>query len=115
MTYSSTIAANRQRYTTRQQNSTRLAAGEAALGPISNTIILIVMACFLGLLYLTQVTRTNTLSYQLNDLKTKESSLKTERNDLEISAARLQSLERARTSQAANSLANVAPSGTVRN
>lgn len=114
MTYSSTIAANRQRYTARQQNSTRIAAQERALGPVSNTILLIVMACFLGLLYLTQVTKTNTLSYQLNDLKTQESALKTERNDLEVAAARLQSLERARSSQVNAGLVSVSPSGTVR-
>lgn len=114
MTYSSTIAANRQRYTARQQNSTRIAAGERALGPVSHTILLIVMACFLGLLYLTQVTKTNTLSYQLNDLKTQESALKTERNDLEVAAARLQSLERARNSQVTAGLVSVSPAGTVR-
>ncbi len=114
MTYSSTLAANRQRFATRQQNSTRITVREQTLGPVSNTILVIVMACFLGLLYLTQVTKTNTLSYQLNDLKTQESSLKTERNDLEVSAARLQSLERARNSQVAAGLAAVTPSGTVR-
>lgn len=115
MTYSSTLAVNRQRFSTRQQNSTRLSAGEKTLGPVSNTIMLIVMACLLGLLYLTQVTKTNTLSYQLNDLKTQENTLKNERNDLEVSAARLQSLERARTAKANESLVSVSPSGTVRN
>ncbi len=114
MTYSSTLAASRQRFATRQQNSTRINVREQSLGPVSNTILLIVMACFLGLLYLTQVTKTNTLSYQLNDLKTEESSLKSERNDLEVAAARLQSLERARTSKVAADLASVSPSGTVR-
>lgn len=115
MTYSSTLAANRQRFAARQQNSTRVTTMDRSLGPVSNTILLIVMACFLGLLYLTQVTKTNTLSYQLNDLKKQENSLKTERNDLEIAAARLQSLERARTSKANENLVSVSPSGTVRN
>ena len=115
MTYSSTLAEGRQRYSARQQNSTRASAGERTLGPVSNTIMLIVMACLLGLLYLTQVTKTNTLSYQLNDLKTQEGSLKTERNDLGVSAARLQSLERVRTAKANESLVSVSPSGTVRN
>lgn len=114
MTYSSTLAANRQRFATRQQNSTRAIATTTKLGPVSNTILLIIMACFLGLLYLTQVTKTNTLSYQLNDLKTQESQLKTERNDLEVSAARLQALDRVRSSQVAAGLVSVSPSGTVR-
>lgn len=72
------------------------------------------MACFLGLLYLTQVTKTNTLSYQLNDLKNQESQLKTERNDLEVSAARMQALDRVRSSQVTAGLVSVNPSGTVR-
>ena len=114
MTYSSTLAVNRQRFATRQQNSTRAVATTTKLGPVSNTILLIIMACFLGLLYLTQVTKTNTLSYQLNDLKTQETQLKTERNDLEVSAARLQALDRARNSQVAAGLVSVTPSGTVR-
>ena len=40
-----------------------------AFGPISNSIILIVLACLLGLLYLTQVTKTNTYGYQINGLQ----------------------------------------------
>ena len=84
------------------------------LGPVSNTILLIVMACFLGLLYLTQVTKTNSLSYQLNDLKAEETHLKTERNDLEVSAARLQALDKIRSSKVTSGLVSVSPSGTVR-
>lgn len=72
------------------------------------------MACFLGLLYLTQVTKTNTLSYQLNDLKTQESQLKKDRDDLEVSAARLQALDRIRTSKVTAGLVSVNPSGTIR-
>jgi cell division protein FtsL len=114
MTYSSTIAANRQRFSAKQQNRTRLSVNEKALGPVSNTILVIIMACFLGLLYLTQVTKTNALSYQIDDLKTAEASLKTERNELEVASARLQSLERVRDSEVAKQLVSVTPSDTVR-
>jgi cell division protein FtsL len=114
MTYSSTIAANRQRFSAKQQNRTRLSVNEKALGPVSNTILVIIMACFLGLLYLTQVTKTNALSYQIDDLKTTEASLKTERNELEVASARLQSLERVRDSEVAKQLVSVTPSDTVR-
>lgn len=116
MTYSSSLAASRQRYGARQQNTTRHAvANERTLGPVSNTIMLIVLACLLGLLYLTQVTKTNALSYKINDLKTQQSQLKNEQDDLAVSAARLQSLERVKNSETAKSLVSLTASSTVQN
>jgi hypothetical protein len=116
MTYSSSLAASRQRYGARQQNITRYTvAGERTLGPISNTIMLIVLACVLGLLYLTQVTKTNALSYKINDLKTQQSQLKDEQDDLSVSAARLQSLERVKNSETAKNLVSLTASSTVQN
>jgi hypothetical protein len=83
------------------------------LGPISNTIILIVLVCTLGLLYLTQVTKTNAYGYQINGLQEKQAQLKSEHDNLELASARLQSLNRVQHSQVATSLVAVAPSGTV--
>jgi len=66
MTYSSSVAASRRGYVRRNQNSVSFAASARTLGPISNTIILIVLACLVGLLYLTQVTKTNGYGYTIN-------------------------------------------------
>lgn len=115
MTYSSSLAMGRQRFAAGQQNTTRHNANERTLGPVSNTIMLIVLACLLGLLYLTQVTKTNALSYQINDLKTKQTLLKNENNDLAVSSARLQSLERVKNSDVANNLVSLTSSSTVQN
>jgi cell division protein FtsL len=115
MTYSSSLAMSRQRYGAGQQNTTRHTANEKTLGPVSNTIMLIVLACFLGLLYLTQVTKTNALSYKINDLKQQQTQLKDEHADLEVSAARLQSLERVKNSDAAKNLVSLSSSSTVQN
>lgn len=116
MTYSSSLAMSRQRYGAGQQNTTRHTASNArTLGPVSNTIMLIVLACLLGLLYLTQVTKTNALSYKINDLKTQQTQLKSEHADLEVSAARLQSLERVKNSDAAKNLVSLSSSSTVQN
>ncbi len=115
MTYSSSLAMGRQRYSARQQNTARVDTKARTIGPISNTIMLIVLACILGLLYLTQVTKTNALSYKINDLKTEASQLKTEHDDLTISAARLQSLERVKNSDTAKNLVSLNSSGTVKN
>src|SRR3954468_22828559 len=116
MTYSSSLAVNRNRFSGRNQNSVSFQGTQArVLGPISNTIVLIVLACLLGLLYLTQVTKTNAFGYQINSLQQKQSQLKSEHDDLEVSSARLQSLKRVQDSQAAKNLVSVAPSATVQN
>lgn len=123
MTYSSSLSMSRNqrlaspgRFTNRGQNAVDFRAGnKVRLGPISNTVMLIVMACLLGLLYLTQVTKTNAYGYQINALNEQQSALRSEHDDLEIAAARLQSLDRVRASAQATALAPVSPSGTVQN
>lgn len=115
MTYSSSLAVNRTRFAGRNQNSVSFRAQTRTLGPVSNTIVLIVLACLLGLLYLTQVTKTNAYGYQINSLQEKQAQLKTEHDELEVASARLQSLSRVQNSTVAKSLVSVAPSATVKN
>lgn len=130
MTYSSSLAASRQRFSPsaagqsrgngakpwgRGQNTTSFAATEQAIGPVSNTIMLIILACLLGLLYLTQVTKTNAFSYKISDLKDKQTSLQAEHDQLVIDSARLQSLERVKNSETANKLVQATPVATIQN
>ncbi len=113
MTYSSLLAANRGRFMARNQNTTSFRGSENALGPVSNTIMLIVLACLLGLLYLTQVTKTNAYSYRINELQKRHEQLQSEHTELEVASARLQALERVKNSEQAKSLAAIVPSGTI--
>lgn len=115
MTYSSSLAVGRQRFARRNQNATSFQSGERALGPISNAVILIVLACLLGLLYLTQVTKTNSFSYGINALNEKQKELQEEHNDLEVASARLQALDRIKNSEVAKQLISVAPAATLTN
>jgi hypothetical protein len=116
MTYSSSLSMSRsQRFAGRNQNVVDFRVRTKRLGPISNTVVLIVLACLLGLLYLTQVTKTNAYGYQINTLTEEQAALKSEHDDLEVASARLQSLDRVRSSAQATALAPVAPSGTVQN
>lgn len=115
MTYSSTLAMNRQRFGQRNQNTTSFNKKARTIGPVSNTIILIVLACILGLLYLTQVTKTNAYGYRISELQTQQTDLQEQHDDLEVAAARLQALERVQNSEVAKGLVSVAPSGTVQN
>ena len=116
MTYSSSLAMNRSsRFTPRHQNAVSFRATTRTLGPVSNTIVLIVLACLLGLLYLTQVTKTNAFGYQINGLQQQQARLASQHNDLEVASARLQSLDRAQNSAEAKGMVSVAPSDTLQN
>jgi hypothetical protein len=115
MTYSSSLAMSRGRYAGRNQNTTSFRVTEHTLGPISNSIILIVLACLLGLLYLTQVTKTNAYGYTINALNKQQTSLQQQHDQLQVASARLQALERVKNSAAAKNLVSVAPSATVQN
>ena len=114
MTYSSTLALGRQRYTRRNQNSVTFASETTKLGPISNAVVLIILSCLLGLVYLTQVTKTNTYSYQIRNLQNEQSSLKIQRDELEVASARLQALDTIKASSQAQALVSVAPTATIR-
>ena len=105
---------SRQRFAARNKNTTSFRDRETKLGPISNTILLIILACLLGLMYLSQITKTNAYSYQINELQAKAETLQNEQAELEIASARLQSLERVKNSEQAKSLVSVAPSATLR-
>lgn len=115
MTYSSAVAMGRQQNLSRGHNSVSFKVADTRLGPISNTIVLIVLACLLGLLYLTQVTKTNAYGYSINALSTEQSKLRQQHEDLSVASARLQSLDRVASSQQAASMAPATPSGSVAN
>lgn len=99
----------------RNQNTTRFRSNERTLGPISNTIMLIILACLLGLLYLTQVTKTNAYGYKINDLQQQQTQLQDENAELQVSAARLQALDRVKNSEVAKNMVSIAPSATIQN
>lgn len=121
MTYSNTLALGRQQMAVRTpasgamrgQNSVSFRVTDKRLGPVSNTIVLIVLACLLGLLYLTQVTKTNAYGYKINSLQQQQSKLQQQHEDLSVASAREQSLDRVGSSATAQAMAPVTPSGSV--
>lgn len=116
MTYSSSLSVSRKRYASRHQNAVSFTEQARSIGPVSNTILLVVLSCLLGLLYLTQITKTNSLGYQIDGpsgLQERYSQLQKDHANLELSAARLQSLDRVANSQQAKSLVSTAPSATI--
>jgi hypothetical protein len=115
MTYSSSVSMSRRQYVRRNQNAVAFQEQVRVLGPVSNTIILIVLACLIGLLYLTQVTKTNSYGYKINNLQHEQSQLKEDKANLEVAAARLQSLDGVKNSQVAKNLVPVSPTGSIQN
>src|SRR3990167_9280555 len=113
MTYSNSIAVNRRPHVRRNQNSVAYTAAAKSLGPVSNSIILLALLCLIGLLYLTQVTKTNSYWYTINSLQEQQSVLRDQKTDLEISAARWQSLDRVSNSSVAKTMVPATPIGTL--
>lgn len=87
----------------RNQNTVKFQTG-VKLGPVSHTIIIAIMLATLGLIYLTQITKTSTYGYQINELSTKQEQLLSEKQDLEVESARMQALERVQQSSVAKAM-----------
>ncbi len=113
MTYSSTLAVGRSRAMGRNKNVTSHLRQARTIGPVSNTIILVVLACLLGLLYLSQITKTNAYGFHIDDLQSRHSSLQAEHAELELNAARLQSVDRIKDSGVAQGLVSTQPQAVV--
>ena len=114
MTYSSSLALSRSQFQGRNRNSVSFRTRTRTLGPISNTIILIVLACLLGLFYLAQVTKTNAYGFSVNSLQQQQSQLKNEYANLEVSSAQLQSVSRVEQSSVAKAMVPLTPASTAR-
>lgn len=115
MTYGKNVSISRASAYQRNRNVVTMGASRAGLGPVSNVIVLILVMCLLGLMYLTQVTKTNALGYRISDLTTKQTSLKEEYASLEVESTRLQSLERVKTSSVAAAMPDSKPTAFASN
>ena len=114
MTYSSTLSMGRKKFATRHKNTINWSEQTKTIGPVSNTVILVVLSCLIGLLYLTQVTKTNASGYKVDNFEKQYTQLQKEHDELHLSAARLQSLDRVANSKPAKDLVSVAPTATIR-
>ena len=124
MTYATSLALGRQQAFTpsrpsrnfagRNQNAVTFRTKRRKLGPVSNTVVLIVLALLLGMVYLAQITKTNAFGYRISSLQAQQSQLKEENDNLVVASARLQAVDRVQNSDQAKNLVSVVPSGTVR-
>ena len=75
----------------RNQNITRNRL-EFQTGPITAGVMLLALVILLSLLYLNQVTKTSLYNYKISNLQNTQSKLETEKQNLQIEAARAQSI-----------------------
>jgi hypothetical protein len=76
----------------RNQNTVRHQIAAASLGPVAQMVIIAVLLATLGLVYLTQITKTSTYGYRLQSLQTQQDQLTQQNQLLQVQAAQLQSL-----------------------
>lgn len=113
MTYGKSISLNRTSAYQRNRNVISMSTSKRGMGPISSIIILVLVLCLLGLMYLTQVTKTNALGYKLSELNIKESQLKEEYASLEVESTKLQNLDRVKSSSVASSMVDTKPTAFI--
>lgn len=106
MTYHTAVMAQ-QRTLRRNRNSIKHQQLRKGLGPIANIVLIVIMITTLGMIYLTQITKSTSYSYQLDELKSRKTQLANQNKDLLFESTRLQALERIRTSSVAKSLEDV--------
>ncbi len=99
----------------RNQNTVGFKTSAAKLGPVTHTVLVALMIAVLGLIYLTQITKTSTYGYELSDLEAKRSELVSQKENLEVENARLQAMERVEESNVAKNMAEPSSAEYVRN
>ncbi len=105
MTYQPTTYYNsrRQQNWSRNQNTARFSSA-VKLGPVAHTVLVVLMVTVLGLIYLTQATRTTSYDYQSQAVESQIAELSTKKSDLEVENARLTSLNNVKNSNVAKAM-----------
>jgi len=96
----------------RNQNTARFTSN-VKLGPVTHTVLVALMITVLGLIYLTQATRTTGYDYKAQEIDQKIAELSTKQSDLEIENARLTALETVKNSSVAKSMEKPASTNYV--
>ena len=99
----------RQQNWSRNQNTTRFQSA-VKLGPVAHTILVGLMIVVLGLIYVTQATRTTGYDYEAQKIDSQIADLNSQKSDLQIENARLTSLEKIKASSVAVTM--TAPAAT---
>ena len=115
MSYQRTQFANRRAGATLSRNQNTVAFTSAVkLGPVTHTVLVALMITVLGLIYLTQATRTSGYDYEAQKIDSKIADLNNQKTDLEVENARLTALENVQNSSVAREMTKPASTDYVR-
>lgn len=98
----------------RNQNIVRHSVSTKQFGPVTHTVIVVLLLSVMGLMYLAQINKTNAYTYPINELETKKSALLAEQQELKVEAARLGSLENVKNSTVAQTMSTPSAVQTIR-
>ena len=93
----------RQQNWSRNQNTTRFQSS-VKLGPVAHTVLVALMIIVLGLIYVTQATRTTGYDYEAQKIDSQIAELNDQKGELEIENARLTALETIKSSSVAKEM-----------
>lgn len=93
----------RQQNWSRNQNTTRFQSA-VKLGPVAHTVLVALMIIVLGLIYVTQATRTTGYDYQAQKIDDQIADYNQQKSDLEVENARLTALETVKNSSVAQQM-----------
>lgn len=87
----------------RNHNATRFQSA-VKMGPVAHTVLVALMIMVLGLIYLTQATKTTAYSYEADALEREIAELSARKSELEVQNARLTALERVKNGTVASAM-----------
>ena len=93
-------------YAVRRNQNLYRQKSQVHLGPISVSFLTVATIVVLALLYLTQITKTNVFGYKVSELQGQRDKILAAKQELEVEAARLQSIQQI---QAAPVVAKMVP------
>lgn len=102
----------RQQNWSRNQNTTRFVSA-VKLGPVAHTVLVALMIIVLGLIYVTQATRTTGYDYEAQKIDSQIAELGEQKGELEIESARLTALETIKNSSVAKEMTTPASTDYV--
>ena len=110
---SSQFSSRRSDNWSRNQNTVAFASN-VKLGPVTHTVLVALMITVLGLIYLTQATRTTAYDYEAQKIDSKIAELTTQKTDLEVENARLTALDAVQNSNVAREMTKPAATDYAR-
>lgn len=80
------------------------------MGTMANIAAIVLFTALLGMIYLTQLSKTGSFSYEINKINRQKTELAAQRDNLKVENARLQSLNTIKNSEVARQM--TAPAST---